>query len=340
MSNSGKSSSKVGTSTGPTKGLRPGEWRPENPVSYAPIFTWPPQPLNVLKWFWAYISGWNVIYFTITYLSYLYFQPPTSAFSDLYSPEAKQAIGMMVLRNAVLLTMIAGGWHLVLYTLKLQGNNHKYYPDWPATNESKFLFNDQVYDNIFWNLCSGVPIWTAYEVAYFYGVNKGFIPTMTWDITNPYVFIGWLLLIPFWREFHFYWIHRLIHTPLLYKYVHYLHHKNWNTIPWSGMSMHPIEHLFYFSVVLIHWIVPSHPIHFIFNSQHTALTPALGHSGFEQPFLGFIGGGSYFHYLHHRYRDVNMGESTLPLDYWFGTFYDGQTVRSLPDDVITDKKGK
>ena len=45
--------------------------------------------------------------------------------------------------------------------------------------------------------------------------------------------------------------------------------------------MHPIEHLLYFSVVLIHWVVPSHPLHFLFNAQHTALTPAPGHTGFE-----------------------------------------------------------
>jgi len=27
-----------------------GEWRPDYPCSYAPLFAWLPQPLNVLKW--------------------------------------------------------------------------------------------------------------------------------------------------------------------------------------------------------------------------------------------------------------------------------------------------
>jgi hypothetical protein len=49
--------------------------------------------------------------------------------------------------------------------------------------------------------------------------------------------------------------------------------------------MHPVEHLLYFSVVLIHFVVPSHPIHFFFNAQHTALTPSGGHHGFEGPIL-------------------------------------------------------
>ena len=65
-------------------------------------------------------------------------------------------------------------------------------------------------------------------------------------------------------------------------YVHYLHHKNVKVGPWSGLSMHPVEHVIYFSVVLIHLIVPSHPLHFIFNLQHTALSPIQGHSGYDQ----------------------------------------------------------
>ena len=104
--------------------------------------------------------------------------------------------------------------------------------------------------------------------------------------SHPVYWALWLCAIPFWREFHFYWIHRAIHWPPLYRTVHYLHHKNINPGPWSGLAMHPVEHLLYFSVVLIHWVVPSHPIHFLFNAQHTALTPAGGHHGFEGPLSG------------------------------------------------------
>jgi sterol desaturase/sphingolipid hydroxylase (fatty acid hydroxylase superfamily) len=68
--------------------------------------------------------------------------------------------------------------------------------------------------------------------------------------------------------------------------------------------MHPVEHLLYFAVVCPHMFVVGHPIHLFFNAQHTGLTPAGGHHGFEGPVKGpgptkFT--GSYFHYLHHRY---------------------------------------
>jgi sterol desaturase/sphingolipid hydroxylase (fatty acid hydroxylase superfamily) len=65
----------------------------------------------------------------------------------------------------------------------------------------------------------------------------------------------------------------------------------------------------------------------LFDLQHAALGPANGHHGFEGPIIqGKVPTGSYFHYLHHRYFECNYGESTLPLDRWFGTFRDG-----LPD---------
>jgi sterol desaturase/sphingolipid hydroxylase (fatty acid hydroxylase superfamily) len=231
-------------------------------------------------------------------------------------------IALMYLRNLILLWLVSGGWHWLLYIRKLQGAERKYDPRWLARNDPKFLFHNQVYDNIFWSCVSGCTVWTAYEVLYMWSAAHHWVPYVDWK-THPVYCALWLCAIPFWREFHFYWIHRAIHWPPLYKTVHYLHHKNINVGPWSGMAMHPVEHLLYFSVVLIHWVVPSHPIHFLFNAQHTALTPAGGHHGFEGPILkGKLPTGSYFHYLHHRFFNCNYGEATLPLDRMFGTFRD------------------
>ena len=50
--------------------------------------------------------------------------------------------------------------------------------------------------------------------------------------------------------------------------------------------MHPVEHVLYFSGVILHWIVPSHPLHVIFHLQHLAFSPAQGHSGFHEVVLG------------------------------------------------------
>jgi len=320
--------------------LKNGEWRPSHGVKYGPLFAFPPRPLEVASWLlsWpGYLAPWNAIYLGLVLLSYEFAQPPTSSFAapstDAASPFAR-AVAVLLARNLALLWLVCGGWHLVLYTLRLQGNDRKYDPKpqlvGAAATARGFLFGSQVYDNVFWSCASGVPVWTAFEVLYFFALATGRVPA--WAVVRswserPVYNAAWLFCIPFWRELHFYVGHRILHFKALYPFVHYLHHKNSNPGPWSGLAMHPVEHVVYFSVVLIHFVVPSHPIHFLFNAQHTALTPSGGHSGYEGPILnGTVPHGSYFHYLHHRYFECNYGESTLPLDWFFGTLRDG-----LPD---------
>jgi sterol desaturase/sphingolipid hydroxylase (fatty acid hydroxylase superfamily) len=120
-------------------------------------------------------------------------------------------------------------------------------------------------------------------------------------------------------------VHRLIHWPPLYKLVHSLHHRNTNPGPWSGLSMHPIEHLLYFSSIALFWVVPSHPVHALFSSFHRMMAPVPGHSGFDEIELGHasLATNSRAHHLHHKYFEVNYADGVLPLDKWFGSFHDG-----------------
>lgn len=295
-----------------------GEWRPANPIRYAPVFVRPVRLLEFARWLKGYLIGWNTIFFAIAALTWFYFQPPLET-CRTFQPGW---IAQVFARNMALLWIVFGGWHLYLYTFKRKGHRGKYSPRWQSRNGATFLFKNQIHDNIFWTCGSGCITWTAYEVVTLWMYANGRLPYIDFR-TSPVWFVVLMLLVPFWREFHFYWIHRLIHWKPLYDRIHYLHHYNINPGPWSGLAMHPIEHLLYFSVTLIHWIVPSHPLHFLFNAQHTALTPAAGHTGFEGDLDRKLNFGSYFHYLHHRHFDCNYGESSIPLDRWFGSFDDG-----------------
>jgi len=218
-----------------------------------------------------------------------------------------------------------------LYMKKIQGMDRKYIKQWGATNDKRFLFKDQVYDNIFWCSVSGnfsVGIWTLYEVMFLHLWATGKISTAYLDFwSRPFYSLFLLAFIPFWRHFHFYWVHRLIHIPFLYRISHYVHHKNKNTMPWSGISMHPIEHLFYFSGPLLYFFIPHHPIHMMYEALHAALTPAGGHTGFDgKIYGGKISQGSYHHFLHHYYFECNYGTEHVPLDKLFGTFRDGEKI--------------
>ena len=299
-----------------------GEWRPPYPIRYAPLFIWPLRLAAVGRWLVSYPGFlWpiNVLLLAISAVSWFLTQPDLARCTQF----SADWIGQIYARNLVLMWLYYGGYYLHLYILKREGTQGKYDANWPARNSRLFLFRDQVYDNIFWTCGVAGLIWTAYEVGTLWLYANHYIPGLEWS-RHPGYFVLWLFFIPFWREFHFYWVHRLIHWKPLYRSVHYLHHKNINPNPWSGMAMHPVETILYLSVVLIHWVVPSHPFHFLFNLQHAALGPAGGHHGFEGPILnGKLPTGSYFHYLHHRYFECNYGESTIPFDRWFGTFRDG-----------------
>jgi sterol desaturase/sphingolipid hydroxylase (fatty acid hydroxylase superfamily) len=299
-----------------------GEWRPPYPCRYVPLFVWPPQPLGFLRWVVSspgFVWPVNLGLLLISTFSWFYLQPALARCTHFHW----DWIAEIWLRNLGLMWLVYGGFYLLLYTLKLDGTKRKYTKQWPARNSTRFLFNNQVYDNVFWTCVSGGAIWTAYEAVTLWLYANHHLPYLSWS-AHPVWFIAWIVVIPFWREFHLYWTHRFIHWKPIYKRVHYLHHKNVDVNPWSGMAMHPVEQLIYLSVVLIHWVVPSHPFHFLFDLQHAALGPAHGHLGFEGPVLNEkLPVGSYFHYLHHRYFECNYGETILPFDRWFGTFRDG-----------------
>lgn len=302
-----------------------GEWRPDYPVRYAPVFQWPLRLKAFLKWLFGwpgYLWPLSSVVFAFAAITWFFFQPAMERCVEF----APGWIAQIYVRNLAIMWIFYGALHYYLYIRKGDGRKRKYDANWPAKNSRVFLFRDQIYDNIFWTCGVGGIVWSGYEVVTMWLYANHYIPWLEWA-KQPVWFVALFLLIPIWREFHFYWVHRLIHWKPLYKHVHYLHHKNINPNAWSGMAMHPVELVLYISVVLIHWVVPSHPLHFLYNLQHTTLTPGAGHHGFEGPIAnGKVPTGSYFHYLHHRYFECNYGEATIPLDRWFGTFRDG-----LPD---------
>ena len=301
-----------------------GEWQPEELPRPSPIFRRPWKLLDVLKYLFApegFFSPYNLLYALLAVVSWLYFTPSLAR-------TARFEVGWIAeiyLRNVVLVILIAGGLHLRLFVTSGQGTKFKYNNKWLSRHDSKFLFGNQVWDNVFWSLVSGCLIWTGYEAVTLWMFAHGWIPYVDWRV-HPVYCVLLMFAIPFLRLFHFYFVHRLIHWKPLYNASHYLHHKNINIGPWSGLSMHPIEHVLYFSGVLLHWVIPSHPVHAIFHLLHAGVSPALGHAGFHKLVTKEENGvmaDNYFHYLHHRYFTVNYGHEAVPLDKWFGSFHDG-----------------
>lgn len=149
-------------------------------------------------------------------------------------------------------------------------------------------------------------------------------PQTQWNLAS-------VALVTFWREIHFYFCHRAIHPwsaagvrtagrggpwwdlgGALYRHAHAWHHKSVNPGPWSGLSMHPVEHFFYFSCAWLPLLAiasPSlavHPMHFLYAVFHACIAPIAGHDGHAAP-----GGNSSHHYLHHAFFEINCESTCL-----------------------------
>ena len=303
-----------------------GYWKPIKSISYGPFFEWPPKPKALFKWFFGfpgYLLPWNLLYALAAIIIWLYLTPPLEKMTTL----KVDWIGFILLRNFILLIAITGSWHLWLYVWRKQDTKFKYNRSWPNKKSKVFLFSNQTYDNMFWTLVSGVPIWTTYEVLLLWAYANGIAPMINFN-EHPIGFVALFFLIPFVHEVGFYFCHRALHWPPLYKIAHKVHHQNINPGPWSGISMHPLEHLMYFAIILLIFIFPTHPIHMINLASRLGLLAVVGHTGFDHIVVGkktIVNTSYYAHYLHHKYFEVNYADGMVPLDKWFGSFHDGST---------------
>ena len=307
-----------------------GGWTPGK-LEYKPLFAFPPKPIELLKWLFNYPDGfifpWAAIHFAIAFLCY-YFLIPSF---EILSTFSLSWISIIFIKNFIVLFIYTGLWHLHLHTNNSQGDKFRYNLR-PLGKGKQWFFGTQTRENMFFSLFSAVPIWSAYEslMLWCFANDYMLFPIKDW-LASPYVAIYCVLLfifIPIIQHVHFYLIHRLIHWKPLYDHIHSFHHKNVNVGPWSGLSMHPVEHLLYLSTILVHFFIPSTPLHFVYQGLHTCLGAQKGHTGYERlvvdPKTGkSIPSAGYFHYLHHKYFECNYGELTSPLDKWFGSFHDG-----------------
>ena len=300
-------------------------YKPELPLRVSPLFEWPLNVINALLWIvrsWLPVSE-RLILVGFACLSWFYATP---ALEQCVNLEVGW-IAEIYARNLFLMILVAGGLHAYFYIYMRQGQEKRYDSRELIKSSRLFTFNSQVLDNMFWTLASGVTVWTAYEVLMMWAFANGHLSILNWA-DNPVWFIAIFLLIPAWESCYFYLIHRALHFPFLYKTVHYLHHRNTNVGPWSGLSMHPIEHIIYLGTVVIHWLIASHPLHMIYHLQYFTLTAATTHTGFEgvaSKGKTWLKLGTYHHQMHHRYFECNYGGLEMPWDKWFGSFHDGTT---------------
>ena len=299
-----------------------GNWAPDAPLKVSPLLDFPWSAKRVLSWLPSYFLPWNVLFMALAAVVWLYLTPSRETVQTL-------SFGWVVwifLRNSALILILYGALELRLYVRRKQGSNFKYNGRFPADHPSDvFMFRNQAIDSLIRTFGTGLPIWTAYEVGLLWGWANGYGPWITFG-DSLWTFLALGLVLPLFHELHFYCIHRLIHVPVLYKWVHSVHHNSINPSPWSSLSMHPVEHLLYWSGTLIHLLLPSHPLLVLYHLQISGTGAVIGHIGFDKVETGkdsAVNTHAYAHYLHHKYFEVNYADGMLPIDKWMGTWHDG-----------------
>ena len=118
------------------------------------------------------------------------------------------------------------------------------------------------------------------------GISQYIMTYLIWTTIQwtPLIFVDYfyeLFLLTLGYEIGFYLLHRLFHTPFLYKWIHKFHHRYKAPIAISAVDTHPLEHMIvnlgpvYLTSLLIH----PHLVTVLVLSLIGHITTMNGHSG-------------------------------------------------------------
>lgn len=140
-------------------------------------------------------------------------------------------------------------------------------------------------------------------------------------------FVVSLVIMLLLHDAWFYWTHRLMHQPKIFRHVHLVHHRSTNPSPWAAYSFHPIEAIISAGIfILIVFTIPAHGSALFIFVIYMILRNVLGHLGIEFLPKNFITNRwinwhttTTHHDLHHKNFNHNYGLYFTWWDKWFGT---------------------
>lgn len=129
------------------------------------------------------------------------------------------------------------------------------------------------------------------------------------------------------HDTYFYWTHRLMHHPRLFKLFHLTHHRSVNPSPWTSFAFSPLEAVVEAGViVVIAFLIPIHSLGILLFLLFMTVYNAYGHLGHEiypqwvvNSRFGKWLNTSTNHNMHHKYFKGNYGLYFRFWDEWLGT---------------------
>jgi Delta7-sterol 5-desaturase len=195
--------------------------------------------------------------------------------------------------------------------------------------QGKLARAEKLWHDIRWS-ASTVLIFSFFGLAVRYGGNFGILRRYETVAERGWAYFALTVIILIVvQDAYFYWTHRAMHHPLLYRWVHREHHVSTNTSPWTAYAFAPAEAVVHALIVPLVWLVlPMHQMAVFLFLVFMVLRNVLGHLAIELYPSGFTKSrfwGAHttttHHAMHHQYFSSNYGLYFTFWDRLMGTMH-------------------
>jgi sterol desaturase/sphingolipid hydroxylase (fatty acid hydroxylase superfamily) len=218
--------------------------------------------------------------------------------------------------------LVSGPYHYFVY--QIFGKTH------PARKTHLGNFKkDQVRKEIYWSGISSL-IFAAAGVLMVIAWQKGKTAIYVDLHQLPYWYLPISLFVAmFIHETYYYWLHRWMHRPKIFKWLHRVHHDSIETNSWTSFSFHPTESVLQAIIVpLIVLFLPMNIYVLLLFLVIMTVSAVINHAGIEvfprgadRHWLGKWFIGATHHDLHHKRFRYNYGLYFTFWDRWMNTEY-------------------
>lgn len=203
---------------------------------------------------------------------------------------------------------ISGAVYFVFYVLLKEIFKHRII-------QKKFENKDKIFEEIKYSMSSVIVFTLTFIIAYRLqemGITKNYKEVSEYGVW--YLFFSVFLMVVI-HDTYFYWAHRLMHHPALYKHVHLVHHRSTNPSPFASHFFHPLEAFAEIGIIyVLIFTIPYHNYAIAMWWAYMMFINVMGHLSIEVfpnwflkiGLLKFHNSPTH-HNMHHKYFNYNYG---------------------------------
>lgn len=179
----------------------------------------------------------------------------------------------------------------------------------------KKLRKHQMRKEIIWSIKSSVIFAFAGAITYWLWQNGHTAIYLEMSQYGYWYLPVSLIIVLLLHETYYYWVHRWMHNPKIFRSVHKVHHESLTPTPWTAFSFHPWESIL--EAIILPIILIFIPVHIYvlgFYLLIMTLSSVINHldieiypEAFQKSAFGKLFIGATHHHYHHEEFKTNYG---------------------------------